>query len=126
MRCARAACCLDRSVVHLLHLLKRKVADMITRCQAGVTDDVPLFVLAGNVVPLAKGHHMTTVDVRNSSLVLVVAVPKDNAAFPAVSTAAWQTPAVVSDICHALVGGQGWRCCMATLGCLAFLRSERA
>lgn len=52
--------------------------------QAGVTDDVPLHVLAGNVVPLAKGHHMTTVDVQNSSLVLVVAVPKDNVAAPAV------------------------------------------
>jgi len=52
--------------------------------QAGVTDDVPLHLLAGNVLPMAKGHHMTTVDVRNSSLVLVVAVPKDNAAFPAV------------------------------------------
>ena len=53
-------------------------------CQAGVTDDVPLHLLAGNVLPMSKGHHMTTVDVRNSSLVLVVAVPKDNAAFPAV------------------------------------------
>ena len=57
-----------------------------------MTDDVPLFVLAGNVVPLAKGHHMTTVDVRNSSLVLVVAVPKDNAAFPAVCTARCDRP----------------------------------
>ena len=52
--------------------------------QADVTDDVPLHVLAGNVVPLSKGHHMTTVDVQNSSLVLVVAVPKDNVVAPAV------------------------------------------
>lgn len=52
--------------------------------QAGVTDDVPLHVLAGNVVPLSKGHHMTTVDVQNSSLVLLVAVPKDNVVAPAV------------------------------------------
>ena len=52
--------------------------------QAGVTDDVPLHMLSGNVVPLSKGHHMTTVDVQNSSLVLVVAVPKDNVVAPAV------------------------------------------
>ena len=64
-----------------------------------MTDDVPLHVLAGNVVPLAKGHHMTTVDVRNSSLALLVAVPKDNAAFPAVrQTAAPPCSAARSDI----------------------------
>lgn len=81
--------------------------------QAGVTDDVPLHVLAGNVVPLAKGHHMTTVDVQNSSLVLVVAVPKDNVVAPAVRLRAaphsrasclWASPAVQSDARPVVVG----------------------
>ena len=83
--------------------------------QAGVTDDVPLHVLAGNVVPLAKGHHMTTVDVQNSSLVLVVAVPKDNVVAPAVrlcTTPCVPKPAACCTICNAvscLPGRQQWQ-----------------
>ncbi|KAK9822226.1 hypothetical protein WJX81_001471 [Elliptochloris bilobata] len=74
---------------------------------AGVTDDVPLHVLAGNVVPLAKGHHMTTVDVRNSSLVLVVAVPKDNVVAPAARCSGACGAAPQSGVLNAC-GGMYW------------------
>ena len=47
--------------------------------QAGVTDNVPLHVLGGNIIPVALGQDfMTTTAVRNATLALVVALPKEN------------------------------------------------
>ena len=47
--------------------------------QAGVTDNVPLHVLGGNIIPVALGQEfMTTTAVRNATLALVVALPKEN------------------------------------------------
>ena len=47
--------------------------------QAGITDNVPLHVLGGNIVPMALGKEfMLTRDVRNASLALVVAFPAEN------------------------------------------------
>ena len=49
------------------------------RAQANVTDNVPLHVLGGNIVPMALGKEfMLTRDVRNASLALVVAFPAEN------------------------------------------------
>ena len=56
--------------------------------QAGVTDNVPLHVLGGNIIPVALGQEfMTTTAVRNATLALVVALPKEN------STATGEPPA---------------------------------
>ena len=47
--------------------------------QAGVTDNVPLHVLGGNIIPMALGEQfLRTDDVRNASLSLIVALPKEN------------------------------------------------
>ena len=47
--------------------------------RANVTDNVPLHVLGGNIVPMALGKQfMLTRDVRNASLALVVAFPAEN------------------------------------------------
>ena len=47
--------------------------------QAGVTDNVPLHVLGGNIIPVALGEQfLRTDDVRNASLALIVALPKEN------------------------------------------------
>ena len=44
-----------------------------------MTDNVPLHVLGGNIVPMALGKQfMLTRDVRNASLALVVAFPAEN------------------------------------------------
>ena len=47
--------------------------------QAGITDNVPLHVLGGNIIPVALGQQfMITEEVRNASLALIVALPKAN------------------------------------------------
>ena len=47
--------------------------------QADITDNVPLHVLGGNILPMALGKQfMLTSDVRNASLALVVAFPAEN------------------------------------------------
>ena len=47
--------------------------------QAGVTDNVPLHVLGGNIIPVALGEQfLRTDDVRNASISLIVALPKEN------------------------------------------------
>ena len=47
--------------------------------QAGVTDNVPLHVLGGNIIPVALGQQfMVTEEVRNASLALIVALPAEN------------------------------------------------
>ena len=47
--------------------------------QAGVTDNVPLHVLGGNIIPVALGtQFMVTEDVRNATISLVVALPAEN------------------------------------------------
>ena len=47
--------------------------------QANTTDNVPLHVLGGNIVPMALGKQfMLTRDVRNASLAFVVAFPAEN------------------------------------------------
>ena len=47
--------------------------------QAGITDNVPLHVLGGNIIPVALGQQfMVTEEVRNASLALIVALPKAN------------------------------------------------
>lgn len=42
--------------------------------QVGITDDIPVYVLGGTVVPLGEGG-LTTDVARNSSLTLLVAMP---------------------------------------------------
>ena len=47
--------------------------------QAGVTDNVPLHILGGNIIPVALGQQfMLTEEVRNASLALIVALPAEN------------------------------------------------
>ena len=47
--------------------------------QAGVTDNVPLHILGGNIIPVALGQQfMLTEDVRNATLALIVALPAEN------------------------------------------------
>ena len=47
--------------------------------QAGITDNVPLHVLGGNIIPVALGEQfLRTEDVRNASISLIVALPKEN------------------------------------------------
>ena len=58
--------------------------------QAGVTDNIPLHVLGGNIIPVALGDlFMRTDDVRNASLALIVALPAENSTatreFPSLS-----------------------------------------
>jgi hypothetical protein len=58
---------------------KQSIRHCMLSVQASVTDDIPLHVLGGNIVPMAMGSQfMLTQDVRNSSLALVVAFPAEN------------------------------------------------
>ena len=51
----------------------------LAHLQAGVTDNVPLHVLGGNIIPVALGtQFMVTEDVRNANISLVVALPAEN------------------------------------------------
>lgn len=54
----------------------------IAAAQAEITDNVPLHVLGGNIVPMALGtDFMLTEAVRNASHALVVAFPKANSTY---------------------------------------------